>query len=123
MKTTFEVNGVDLAALCSKSGYSTSRVPIYGKSVTTLDGMTHTRLLRWRNSVTVKLNDLTDADLETFCAAVTAPRATVKFYCAQLGKVVTNTMTVSTGGVQSPFLLQHLGARYWSGRAVTFTQV
>lgn len=122
MKTTFEVNGVDLAALCSKRGYSTARVPVYGKSVTTLDGVTHTRLLRWRNSVTVTLNDLTDEEVALFCAAITDSTLTVRFFSAQLGAVVENTMTVATGGVTSPFLLQHRTARYWSGRAVTFEQ-
>lgn len=123
MNTPFKINGIDLRALCSKGGYSTSRVPVYGKSITTLDGVAHARLLRWRNVVTVTLNDLTDAELETFCEALESATFSVTFFSAQLGETVTNTMTVATGGVQSPFLLQHRGVRYWSGRSITFTQV
>lgn len=122
MKTIFKVNGIDLAPLCSKRGYSTSRVPVYGKSVTTLDGVTHSKILRWRNSVTVTLNDLTDSEVAYFCEVIGAATLEIEYYNAQIGEIVTNTMTVSTGGVSSAFLLQHQKSRYWSGRSVTFSQ-
>lgn len=123
MKITFEVNGTDLSALCSRRGYTSTRVPVYSKTVTTLDGAEHARVLRWRNSVTVTLNDLTDAEVAAFCAAVSGEDLTVKFYSAQLERVVTNVMRLSAKGVTSPFLLQHRGVRYWSGRTVQFTEV
>lgn len=123
MKTTFSVNGTDLAPLCSKRGYTTARVPVYSKTVTTLDGVQHARVIRWRNSVSVTLNDLTDTEVAQFCAAVSGETLTVTFYSAQLGAEKTATMRLSTKGVSSPFLLQHREARYWSGKTVEFTEV
>lgn len=122
MKLPFEVNGVDLAALCSKRGYVSTRRPVYSRSVATMDGRTHQRLLRWQNGITVKLNDLTSEEAAAFAAAVSGEVLSVTYYNTQLGETRTDTMRIDTAGLQAPYLLTDRGTNWWSGRTVQFTE-
>lgn len=87
----FLIGGVDFSDVFSRWGYSTDRTPVYGPSVTTLDGVRHRPVIRWRGSLTGQLNALSDSRAaELFNAIAGSQRIT--YYSWQLGAIVTEDM-------------------------------
>ena len=48
---TVTINSVDFTAYIERDSYKTSKVPVYSKSVTTLDGVSHVVKLRNKNKI------------------------------------------------------------------------
>ena len=67
---TFKINNVDYSTYLTKYGYSTSYTPVFADSVTTLDGVEHTAVIRYRGTLTVTLRPMTATEWATFSAAL-----------------------------------------------------
>ena len=55
---TVIVNGEDITSMIEVDSYSTALVPVYGGSVTTMDGVEHVSVLRNRGKLSFSVNPL-----------------------------------------------------------------
>lgn len=120
-KFTFKVNGVDFSDIVSKYGYSTERVAVYGKTVTTLDGVDHVKLLRSRGCLTIKINPVGADRMAEFCNALATLPVEIKYHSFQLGTDVSETMRLSN--VSASFVLDTPAKKWVDGASVKFEQL
>lgn len=93
---TFKVNSTNLASYVERYSYSTAKIPVYSDTVTTLDGVDHAVIIRWKHQLTVTLNPMSEATLATVQAALgNATVASVQFASLQDGSVVTKNMRIT----------------------------
>lgn len=88
---TFKINTVDYSSYLTKYGYSTTYIPVFADSVTTLDGVEHTAVIRYRGSLTVTLRPMTATEWATFSAAL-AGILSITYTNIQKGTDVTANM-------------------------------
>lgn len=117
----FDVNGVDCSALVHKYGYQTESVPVWSRTVTTLDKREIKKLIRRRGVLTVKLNDAPEELVTAFFAAMRTMPATIKYHRFQTGTDVTQTMT--TDSAPLALLLEDGGTRWLEGFTMTFEEM
>ena len=90
---TFKVNNTDYSGMVERDSYSTTLSPIY-ETVTTLDGVSHSALKRWRGSLKVGLNPQSVTDAAKICADLLSGVVQVQYTCLQRNQDVTVQMTV-----------------------------
>ena len=113
----FKVNGADFSDMVYKRGYRTVQVPVYGRTVTTMDGVRHRKLLRYRNSLIVYLNAPTEARAQAFCAELTSGQQ-ISYTLLQSGQTVTETMDLD--GIELSALMKVSGTQWLAGFELTF---
>lgn len=116
----FKVNGVDFSDIVHKYGYTTDRVPVYSKTVTTLDGVAHTRLIRTKGILKVPLNPASESRISEFYAELQKLPANVEYHSFQSGDV-TETMKLST--MSAEFVLGTPDTKWVAGTRITFEQL
>lgn len=116
---TFKINGADFSRHVHKYGYQTDRQPVYAAQFTDLSGVDHNIPLRWKGVLTVTLNPMTEAQSARMCAALAAYPLEVTYHSFQLGKDVTEAMTVST--MSRSLALKRGAVRWHEGGTITFT--
>lgn len=89
---TFKIDNVDYSGYITKYGYKTSLTPVYGASVTTLDGVEHTAVIRYRGALSVTLRPMEATAWATLSTALLSGPMEVKYTCLQRGADVTATM-------------------------------
>lgn len=93
---TFKINNVDYSGYLTKYGYKTALAAVYGGSVTTLDGVEHTAVIRYRGSLTVVLRPLEASAWATLSNALLTGPVQVKYTCLQRGMNVDATMKLDS---------------------------
>ena len=110
---TFKVNNVDYSGMIERDSYETSLSPVYGETITTMDGIGHTAVLRLRGEVSFKLNPSTSAKTAAFAADLLNAPVEVKYHCLQRNQDVTVQMVLD--GVSAQFLSRCLyGGASWN---------
>ena len=89
---TYTINGTDFSGYVARGSYSTGLIPVYGDTITTLDGVDHVVIRRYKGFLTHDVNALTETQLETLAAALMDAPLTVTYHCLQRGTDVTATM-------------------------------
>lgn len=118
----FTVNGTDFKGYVSKVGYQTNLKPVEGNRITTINGIDHVSILRYRATLTVTLNPMTDAQFQTFCAALRLQNpCSVVFHCLQTNADMETLMTVD--GMESAFELKNVNRTVLSGLTLTFNEL
>lgn len=117
----FTINGVDFSDVVHKYGYATDSIPVYSRTITTLDGVDHCNLIRMRGVLTITTNPVSEARAAAFCSALQSLPAAISYYCFQTGKTVTQTMRAS--GMPLALTLQNGAARWLSGMEISFEQL
>lgn len=115
-------NGTDLSALLGY-GYDYALEPVYGGSVTTLDGRDHTAKIRDRVVLTVPFIHLTGEQLDDVLALFPPSGAYVTwtFYDKQLGAA--RTAEFKYTGIKSDLRAAYRdGTEYWAGLVLTLTE-
>lgn len=97
------VNGLDITNWIEIDSYETSLSPVYGDSVTTMDGVDHVAVTRYKGTVTVSLNPLTLDRTAQLCNALLSGAINAQYYCLQRNHEVFANMRID--GVSA----QHLG--------------
>ena len=118
---TFEINDVDFAPLVKKYSYSTDRIPVESQRVTTMDGVDHVAVIRYRGVLTLQINPQDETTFKTFCEAVAAGVLKVKYRCLQTETDVTQYMTVS--GMPGALAIQNASRKVIDGLTLTFTEL
>ena len=93
---TFKINNTSYAGLVERDSYETTVIPVYGETITTMDGVSHTARLRVRGVIKVKLNPTTDSDTAAICADLLNTPVEVQYHCLQRNTDVTALMTVDS---------------------------
>lgn len=118
---TFEVNGTSYASLVKKYSYTTDRIPVETNRVTTMDGVDHVAIIRYRGVLNLEINPQEEATFQAFCAAIASGVLTVKYHCMQTNADVTQQMTVS--GMPGALAIQNASRRVIGGLTLTFTEL
>lgn len=116
----FLINGVDFIGLVYKKQYTTGKEPVIAASFTDLAGIDTEIVSRWRSTLTVTLNHLTDEQTAELSAQLTKPTVTVTYYNAQAGEVCVHEMKCLTLENANDFTAR--GTRWWDGGTLDFIQ-
>lgn len=118
---TFEINDTSFASIVKKYSYSTDRIPVESPRITTMDGVDHVAVIRYKGVLTVEINPQDETDFNTFCAAVAAGVLKVKYRCLQTKTDVTQYMTVS--GMPGALVIKNASRNVIGGLVLTFTEL
>lgn len=119
---TFTVNGVDLSAKVQKYSYETSYTPVYSDTITTMDRIDHTVIVRWRHGLSLIINPMEDDELATLQTALSGSLvASVTFTSLQLGVDVTCNMMLDVAS--AALVLKNASRRVIGGIPLTFTEM
>ena len=91
---TFKVNNNDYSSMVERDSYETSLIPVYGQSIKTMDGVTHTALLRLKGELRVSLNPQTAADTASLCTDLLSVPCEVVYHDLQKNQDVTALMVL-----------------------------
>lgn len=118
---TFEVNDVSFASLVKRYTYATDRIPVETERVTTMDGVDHVAIIRYRGILSMEINPQEETTFQAFCAAIAAGVLKVKYHCLQTNTDVTQYMTVS--GMPGALAIQNATRKVINGLTLTFTEL
>lgn len=119
---TFTVNGVDLSAKVQKYSYETSYTPVYSDTITTMDRIDHTVIVRWRHGLSLIINPMEDDELAALQTALSGSLvASVTFTSLQLGVDVTCNMMIDVAS--AALVLKNASRRVIGGIPLTFTEM
>ncbi len=107
---TVNINGVDVTSMIEIDSYSTALIPVYGGSVTTMDGVEHVSVLRNKGKISFSVNPLTDTQTAQLTYALQPAVVEVKYHCLQRNTTIIATMRID--GITA----QHLGRVRFAGR-------
>lgn len=93
-KYTFQINGTDFSDIVSKYGYDTDLMPVKTNTLTTMDGVDHFRVLRYKGRLNVTLNPQTALDRARIYGALQSQPLTVTYHCFQRGGDVAVKMSL-----------------------------
>lgn len=113
--------GVEYKGIVHRGGYATSWTPVYSRSVTTLDGVTHDVVVRRRGGLRVRFNPLTASADATLCTLLATGILIVTYYSIQRGQTVTETMRVTN--VDSAVLAKVAGTQWIASHEIEFEEV
>ena len=94
IKYTLIVNGFDLTDMVERDSYSTSLYPVTVPMITTMDGVDHTRIIRYKARLNVSLNPQTVEQAALITAALLDSPLTVQFHCLQRNEDITAKMII-----------------------------
>ena len=109
---TFIVNGNDYTGLVERDSYRTAVTPVYGETIQTLDGVSHTALLRVKGSLTVKLNPQTAAQTAAICTDLLNAPCEVQYKCLQRNVNVTALMVLDAVSAMFLSRCMYLGQKW-----------
>lgn len=109
-KYLVEINGKEIGQMVEIDSYSTSLDPVYGDSVTTMDGVEHVAIIRYRGTVKFALNPRTDASTAEICALLLESPLQVRYHCLQRNTEVLARMKINS------LSAQYLGRVRYGGR-------
>lgn len=117
------VNDLDITKMIDADSYDTSLEPVYGDSVTTMDGVEHVTVLRNRGTLSFGLNSLPAEKTAELCAALLAIPAKVRYSCLQRNTDVYATMRMDGVSAHHLFRISFCGAKWNELGTITFTEL
>lgn len=118
----FKINGTDFSGRVKRYGYKTSYTPVYSNSVTTMDGVDHAVILRWRHGLTVDLMPMSESESASLQTALSGGNiASVQFSSLQLNSVVTAQMQITPSS--AALVLKNASRRVLGDITLSFTEL
>ncbi len=118
---TFLINGHSYASQVKKYSYQTDRVPVETERITTMDGIDHVRVIRYRGILRVEINPQTEANFKTLCDDLGSGVMTVKYHCLQTNSDVTQRMTVE--GMPGVLAIMNADRKLINGLSLVFSEL
>lgn len=118
---TFKIATVDYSTYLTKYGYSVQRTPVYADSVTTLDKVEHTALIRYRATLTVTLRPMTATEWATFSAVILGAILSVTFTNIETGSDETKNMRLDPYSAET--VLINSSRTLFGGCKLTFVEL
>lgn len=116
-----EFNDVDFSDIVHVRGYQTDRQPVYTARFTNLDQVDSCKVERYRGFVNIPTNDLKAERAAQLAAQLMKSPVKVKYWCFQLGKAVTEYMTLEK--MPQQLKLQTPRADWIAGMLLSFREV
>lgn len=117
----FTVNGKDFSDVVEKYGYETNLIPVYSKTVTTLDKVDHMCLVRMRGQLTVRVNSISAERAKDLSAELSSLPASIGYHSFQIGTDVEQTMRIS--GLPMGITLITPTTVFLDGASITFDEL
>ena len=89
---TVIINGVDITSMIEVDSYATDLIPVYGGSVTTMDGVEHVSVLRHKGKLSFSVNTLTDTQTAKLNDVLQPTVVEVQYHCLQRNTIIIATM-------------------------------
>lgn len=120
---TLLINGVDIAPMIERDSYQTRKIPIYSESIVTMDGITHTALLRNKGEITFEFNPQNASDTESVCTALLETPCEVYYYDLQTQAYALANMIIDQQSAQYLSRCLYRGERWSQMEQVTMTEL
>lgn len=117
------VGGVDITPMIEIDSYTTALVPVYGGSVTTMDGVKHTSIIREKGELRFAVNPLTDVQTRNLNAAMQSGIVEVQYHCLQRNTTIICTMEIDRPTVRHMGRVRFGGARWNELSEITMTEL
>lgn len=118
---TFKVNNTSYASLVKKYSYQTDRIPVETDRITTMDGVDHVAVKRYKGVLRVDINPSDETTFKNFCADLDNGILTVEYRCLQTETDVVQSMTVS--GMPARLAIVNSSRKLIDNLSLTFTQL
>ena len=118
---TFTVNGHSYASMVKRYSYQTDRIPVESERITTMDGIDHVAVIRYRGILRVEINPQTEADFKSFCDDIAGGILQVGYHCLQTKTDVLQNMTVT--GMPGALAIMNSDRKLINGLSLTFTEL
>ena len=106
------IGGVDITAMVEIDSYQTALIPVVGGSVTTMDGVTHTSIIREKGQVRFSVNPLTDVQTAKLNAGLKSGITEVRYHCLQRNTTIIATMEVDKPTARFMGRVRYGGAKW-----------
>lgn len=122
-KYTLIVNGFDLTDMVERDSYSSALLPVEVPMITTMDGVDHTRIIRYKSRVSVSLNPQTAEQAALLVSALMVSPMSVQFHCLQRNDDITARMIIDE--ISADYLSRCLayGQKWIQLDDLTFTEL
>lgn len=120
-KYLFTVNGKDFSDLVEKYGYETALIPVFTRSITTLDKVEHTKMVRQRGQLNLQLNPVMEQRIKELTAELSSMPVEIGYHNFQLGQDVIQTM--KTEGIRSGIALITQSRDWLTIDSITFDEL
>ena len=122
-KYTLIINGFDCTDMVERDSYSTSLFPVTVPMITTMDGVDHTRIIRYKARLNVSLNPQTAEQAALLTSALMDSPITVQFHCLQRNEDITAKMILDE--ISADYLSRCLayGQKWIQPDDLTFTEL
>ena len=117
------IGGVDITAMVEIDSYQTALIPVVGGSVTTMDGVTHTSIIREKGQVRFSVNPLTDRQTSKLNDALSKGITEVQYHCLQRNTTVIATMEVDKPTARFMGRVRYSGAKWNEISEITLTEL
>lgn len=123
IKYTLIINGFDATEMVERDSYSTSLFPVSVPMITTMDGVDHTRIIRYKARLNVSLNPQTAEQAAALTAALMVSPMEVQFHCLQRDTDITAKMILDE--ISADYLSRCLafGKKWIQPDDLTFTEL
>ena len=104
------INDEDITYMIEVDSYVTALVPVYGGSVTTMDGVEHLAIVRYKGKLSFSVNPMTDVQTAKLSKLLSAGVVKVQYHCLQRNTTIFATMKIDS------ITAQHLGRVRYAGQ-------
>lgn len=122
-KYTLIIGGVDITDMVEIESYETSLIPVAGGSVTTMDGVTHKKIIREKGRVKFAVNPQTDVQTQKLNAALKNGITEVQYHCTMRNDTFTTTMEVDKPTARHMGRVKYGGAKWNELSKITLTEL
>jgi len=123
LKYTFTINSVEFSTYVKYDSYSTKKIPVYATPVVTLDGVSHTRCIRHKGSVSFELNPQDATTTDTLATALFTQPCTVYYFNLQTQEYETATMQLDEQSADFLVLCKAYGYDWNQIAPITLTEL
>lgn len=117
------VGGVDITAMIEVDSYETALIPVYGGSVTTLDGVEHTTVIREKGYLKFSVNPMTDVQTKKLNDAMKNSIAEVQYHCTLRNATVIATMRIGKPAARHMGRVNYGGGKWNELAEITMTEL
>lgn len=120
---TLKVNNVALTNYVKFDSYSTSKTPVYATPVVTLDGVSHTRCIRHKGSVSFEFNPQNATNTKTIAEALMTQPCEVYYFNLQTQDYETALMQLDEQSAEYLALCKAYGLNWNQIGQITLTEL
>lgn len=122
-KYNVKVNDLDLTNMIDAETYETAWIPVFGPSVTTMDGVEHTVVIRHRGQVAFGFNAMVDTRAAALAKVFDPAIVTVEYHCMQRNATVTAQMRMDGISAKNLSQVKLCGRKWHELGSITLTEM